>query len=323
VKISIDDRRIRVHGLPWLHQNAPDFFRLPKDAFDGLPEGVVRQARFPAGGRIRFTCESRHLSLDVDGVTGSVGHGIDVYIDGKFWRTINVAERGKTDGVIFDGLPKEKRVIEAYLPYRQEIRVDGINVDNDADVVAPPSHRLSLPIIFYGSSVAQGVGAHRSSMSYEAILGRMLDADFINFGFGGAGKAEPEVVELVAGETASCFVFDLGKSYGTQSYHVYQTMLSTVRDAHPVTPVVCMTPIFSARERYNPEYARLSEHTRNVVHRATEGLDVLVVDGLDLLGSEDADGLSGDGVHPSELGFYRIAEGLLPVVRKDWRKSRP
>ncbi len=73
-------------------------------------------------------------------------------------------------------------------------------------------------------------------MSYEAIVARAMGLDFVNLGFGGAGKAEEAVVELVAELAACCFVFDLGKSYGTQSARAYVRMLETVRAAHPTTP---------------------------------------------------------------------------------------
>ena len=42
---------------------------------------------------------------------------------------------------------------------------------------------------------------------------------------GGAGKAEPEVVDLVARVEAGCFLLDLGKSYGRQDAAPYVEIL--------------------------------------------------------------------------------------------------
>ena len=50
---------------------------------------------------------------------------------------------------------------------------------------------ISKPLVFYGTSITQGGCASRSGMSYQAILGRMLNADFVNLGFSGNGLGEP------------------------------------------------------------------------------------------------------------------------------------
>jgi hypothetical protein len=39
-----------------------------------------------------------------------------------------------------------------------------------------------------------------------------------------------------------------------------------------------------------------------------------LLEGLDLLGPPHGDGLSVDGVHPNELGFAKIAEGVTKEV---------
>ena len=307
---------VHVHGLPWFSGNYPDLYRFPKDRLTQLPERVSVQARFPAGARVRFSSDSVSVSFEITGVNEAPRHGIDVYLDGGYLRTVVVAP-GTSTYEVFDGFPRRPRLIELYLPYRQEIRIDRIVMDQDASVSTPPAYRGSLPLVFYGSSVAQGVGSGRSSVSYEAALSRMLGLDYVNLGFGGAGKAEPEVVELVASIDACCYLFDLGKSYGAQSHHAYSQMLRTVRDAHPDVPIICITPIYSTRERYSPEYSELSNHTRSVVVTAAEEVkSVRVMDGLTLLGEGDADGLSNDGVHPSELGFQRIAERLEPEISR-------
>jgi hypothetical protein len=158
-------------------------------------------------------------------------------------------------------------------------------------------------------------------MSYEAILTRRLGLDFVNLGFSGAGKAEPEVVELVAQVDACCYVFDLGKSFGGQPAEVYGAMLDTIRRAHPDVPLVCVTPIFSTRESFDGAYADLSEHVRDAVRQAVReraesgGGRLHLVEGTDLLGPGDADAFH-EGVHPTDLGFMRVADRLEPLLRQ-------
>jgi len=315
--IGLQDERLDVTGLPWFETQAPKLWRLPGDALDDMPEGVRKQARFPGGGRIRFCCETSQLHTRVRGFSENAGQGIDLYVNGSYWRTGHVIQGEESDIVFFDGIEKGQKAIDLYLPYRQELEVLDVGVDVGAKIESPPPYQWAFPVVFYGSSVAQGVGVRRSSMSYASVISRQLGVDVVNLGFGGAGKAEACVVELVNQVNAACYVLDLGKSYGTQSAEAYIAMVRTLRASHSDVPIVCITPIFSAREHYEPGYADLSQHTRDVVRRSAEGVDgVHVVEGLDLLGPGGADGFSTDGLHPSELGFQQIADRLSPVIRQ-------
>ena len=49
--------------------------------------------------------------------------------------------------------------------------------------------------------------------------------------------------------------------------------------------------------------------------RAQGDRKVWFVDGRTLWGGRDRDCCSMDGVHPNDLGFYRMAEGILPALR--------
>lgn len=315
--VGFPDKRLKVYGLPWFEENAPNLWRFPGHMLNEMPEGVCTQARFPSGGRIRFRCDGSRLLVRVKGLSGHTGHGIDLFVDNSYWKTGFVADSKETEILFFSGVEKRKKAIDLYLPYRQDIIILAIGVDSDTDITFPISFEPERPVVFYGSSVAQGVGAGLSGMSYEAVISRRLNVDFVNFGFGGAGKAEANVVEMVNQVEASCYILDLGKSYGMQSSEAYETMLQTIRLSHPDTPILCITPIFSARENYDSVYADLSHHTRNVVRQSAAGLDnVYIVDGLKLLGPADSEGFSNDGLHPSELGFQRIAERLLPAIRQ-------
>jgi len=113
-----------------------------------------------------------------------------------------------------------------------------------------------------------------------------------------------------------------------QPADVYAAMLDTIRSSHPSVPIVCITPIFSTREIFSADYAALSTHTRNVMRQAAvqriEAGDTLtrLVEGLDLCGQDDADAFQ-EGVHPTDLGFARIADRLLPTIRDVLSEARP
>jgi lysophospholipase L1-like esterase len=150
----------------------------------------------------------------------------------------------------------------------------------------------------------------------------MLNLDFVNLGFGGAGKAEANVVDLVSSIPACCYVFDLGKSYGTQHATAFKAMLHTVRRRHPDVPIVAMTPITSTREVKDPSYSELSASTRRIMRNSVNELikagekQLFLVEGEDLIGFKEHDALSRDGVHPSDRGYEIIATKLRPVIIK-------
>ena len=109
------------------------------------------------------------------------------------------------------------RQFTLYLPIYAQIRLLSVGIDDGCHVEAAKPFVRDKPIVLYGSSIAQGNSAARPGMSYQAIVARTLNLDYVNLGFSGGGKAEPQVVSLVADVPACCYLFDLGKSYGLQT----------------------------------------------------------------------------------------------------------
>lgn len=322
-----DATRFEVLGLHWFDENKPKLWRMPAGQMAGLPKGVQRQSKLPAGARILLRSDTSKLGLKVLPLNKGNLKGFDVYINGSFLRCA-IAEEPKveTELVLFDDLGREEKEIVIYLPYHQGILIKAIGADEDAQF-STPVHKFArpLPVVYYGSSVCQGSGALKPGMSYAAIVGRKLNLDFINLGFGGAGKAEDNVVELVNSVPACAYVFDLGKSYGMQDLTGFKKMLQTIRKSHPGVPLICMTPITSSREVHSPEYSNRSVHTRVVMREAVNEFvksgekGVYLLEGTALLGFDNHDGLSRDGVHPSDYGFSLIADKLLPVLKQALR----
>lgn len=319
-----DRERFKVLGLPWFDTNAPKLWRMPRERIDSLPGGVVRQCKAPSGGRIAFRCNSTKLGLRIGDADKAGPKEFDVYINGRPLGAAGAdGAKAGPELVLFDGLDGGEKEIVVYLPHRRDVTIEAVGADKGA-TFKPAQHKYAqpLPVVFYGSSVCQGNGASKSGMTYPAILDRELNLDFINLGFGGAGKAEKDVVALVNSLPACCYVFDLGKSYGMQDGSAYANMLKTVRKSHPDVPMICITPITSAREVKDEDYSKKSLHTRTVMREAVNELvktgdrKLYLVEGPDLLGFDEHDGLSKDGVHPSDRGYDIIARKLLPTMKK-------
>lgn len=317
-----DNAKFKVLGLHWFAENSPKLWRMPTREMDALPKGVQSRSKCPSGGRIVMRCTTSKLALRARAVNGVLKR-FDTYVNGQPCNAPVADQISDATGlVLFKDLDNQEKEIVIYLPHLQEVIVKAIGVGPGTRFSAP-DHRYarSLPIVFYGSSICQGSGALHPAQTYEAILSRELNLDFVNLGFGGAGKAETNVVELVNAVPACCYVFDLGKSYGRQDATAFKAMLLAVRRRYPDVPMVVITPITSVKEVNDPSYSERSVHTRVVMRGPVKELiqagekRLFLVEGEDLLGFQDQAALSRDGVHPSDHGYGIIAKKLSPVFR--------
>jgi hypothetical protein len=327
--IAPRDSRIEVRGLPWFQENGGETIRLPLRLKDALPPAVWNLGLSPSGGRIRFRTNSTRLAIRLEypsppnmaNMHAFGQTGVDLYLDGVYRSTATApkdAAPGKTvEYVFFEGLPRATRDVLLYMPLYKPAKVLGLQVDADAEITAARRFATSKPVVFYGTSITQGGCASRSGMSYQAILGRQLNLDFVNLGFSGNGKGEPVVASMTAEIAAAAFVLDFaGNNPTVESLkEVYEPFLATVRTKHPKTPIIAITPIAKARE--DARTGEMRQHIRAVVTAKIAAGDKLLtlVDGLSLLGPNQLDGLV-DGAHPNDLGFQWMADGLAPHVAR-------
>lgn len=328
--IPFPDPRLPVFGLPWFEETSPHLRRLPDRLRGEVPEAVWNLSQSPSGGRIRFATSSGAMAVRLHYATHGRMHnmctigqmGVDLYADGRYWRSAFPAEAGDLEVTYFQGAERKRREICLYLPLYHPVSVKAVGIEEEATIEAPAAFSAPKPVVFYGTSITQGGCSSRAGLSYQAILGRSLNIDFVNLGFSGNGKGEAALARAVAEIDAACYMLDFARNNGSAAAlrEVYAPFLAILRAARSETPIRCVTPIFDTGEQFSPATRDNVEAMRRVIREAVAerkaGGDgrITLVEGTDLLGPNHCEGLV-DGVHPNDLGFQAMAAGLAAPLR--------
>jgi lysophospholipase L1-like esterase len=332
--IKFPDEPFDLDRLPFFRESSPQLLRFPPRAEGKVPKGVWGLAHHPAGGRLRFRSDTSSLALKLHYPSlhqmynmCQIGQaGVDLYVGsdgGRAWKVVYPREETDFSPIFFHDLAAIQREFCLYLPLYQAVSIEAIGLVPGASTSKPIPHRLKKPVVFYGTSITQGGCAGRPSMSYQAILGRILGLDHVNLGFSGSGKGEAEVARLTAEVESCCFVLDFALNNRTAASldPVYGPFIDTIRKKHPATPIVCLTPPPLASEAWDTDYRRRVEGLRDVIraayrkHRDAGDGNIYIIEGTELIPSDKPEYYV-DGVHPNDLGFNSMADGLTGPLKR-------
>lgn len=325
----------RLSGFAWYKQERL-FRRLPLKPADPLPKGVDDMANHTAGGQVSFTTNSRIIKLNVElagpaemyhmAATGACG--FDVYLGPPGRQHFcGVTRFGLTqstyDVCVFGHSRAQWRTFTINFPLYQGVRKLQIGLDPSARIKAPPPFALSRPVVIYGTSITQGGCASRPGMAYTNILSRRLNVEVINQGFSGSGRAELEVARTLAAipDPALLVVDCEANCVENTLQERLPGFIGILRAAHPNMPILLVSRTRFAWDLTNAKKEMLRKKRelfqRRLVERARRQGDrhIYFTAGLALLGA-DATECTVDGVHVTDLGFYRMAQALEPVLRR-------
>ncbi|WP_217496388.1 SGNH/GDSL hydrolase family protein [Paenibacillus algicola] len=325
----------QVIGLAWFTEER-QYRRLPVVLDKKLEEAVGDSANHLSGAQIRFRTDSASLSIrvrlkgkaDMVYMPATGQCGVDCYIGDvdRMWYMATTKYdwmQSEYESVLYQNRPSSMETVTLYLPLFQGIDELWIGVDQGASLSAPPPFASNQKILLYGTSITQGGYASRPAMAYPNILSRSMPLEIINLSFAGSGRAAPEAAQLISTISCpACLILDYEADGDPEEFQITLPEFITVyRTAHPVTPILVVSRLRYSLETHDPAWIREREEQAAFQHKLVRRLreegdrHIFFFDGSILLGSVDYDECTVDGKHPTDLGFQRMAEGLLGTIR--------
>lgn len=321
-----------IEGFAW-HTPGRPFFRLPPDFTDkDINAAALSLAACTAGGAIRFRSNSPWIVVravfrdsidsgrmprsgsggcDLYGANGCTGHFQYMDENGLIWLPTEAAAPAnelRFMGMVepaagfppaeqkLSGSPHGKTIdFQLNLPLYGGIDKLEIGLISEATLEPPTPHRISLPVLFYGESITQGGCASRAGNSHVSMLGRTLDAEVINLGFSGSGKAESALAQAISQLRLSCLICDIGHAPNARGF------LQIIRNAQPELPILIISKTYS------------DERLSRTLYDSSDKRRTHFLNGRSIFA--DNDGCTVDGAHPNDLGFYLMYQAILPILQ--------
>jgi hypothetical protein len=377
--ISTPLTRDFIHGAVDLEQTPAGLLphRLPAWARAQCPDAQLMMAESqPSGVRLAFQTMATVLELVVlptkraydalpprpDGVydlfidgqlahQGSVEGGRVLHID-MATGSASLAE-GEAQTLRFSGLPGEGKIVELWLPHDEVTELVALRSDAALFPVADSGKRRW---VHHGSSISQGSNTTHPSGTWPAVAAARAGLDLLNLGYSGNALLDPFAARTIRDLPADLISLKIGinlvnkdlmrlRAFGP-AVHGF---LDTIREGHPSTPLLVVSPIFCPIHEALPgpsvydmealAEGRLSfkaggsadevgqgkltlglirEQLREIVRQRTAGGDANIryVDGLELYGPNDNLRLPlPDQLHPDAASHRLIGERFAGLMR--------
>jgi len=324
---SAFDAPIKVFGIADFEKRK-SFARLPDEVINEVSTLEFLGRRSP-GGRIGFRTNSKSLLVKIAFETLSIDIGMSIYAcqsafvfagqrqSSTYLGLVNPSNYDTKEFERTFELSGEMQDILILLPRNEIIKSVDIGIDDGAEIQAPTPYKYSKPVLYYGSSITEGGCCCNPSSAYNAIISRHLDADYYNFGFSGNCKGESAMADYFNTLDFSIFVLDYDHNAPTVEHlkNTHEPFYKRIREKNPNTPIVMLT-------RPRPWLTEDEAQRRDVVKATYENAikngdkNVYFIDGTSIFeGFADSELCSIDTCHPNDLGFYKMAERVEPLIK--------
>ena len=298
----------------------PDYSRVNDYVIEMLSHVGLTSCTYAAGGRLRFASSSPEIKVKISlgscvplgPMTLSGVAGCDVYIDGEYEGTYAPADFGITEYEFsFKNTGEE---IQINLPVASKVLDTKVECD---DIRKAKDYTIKKPVVFYGSSITNGIAVTSPGNTYPAILSRRLDCDYYNFGMAGSCRGEVRFAEYISEIDMSMLLmgYDHNAMNVEELEERHERFFKTVRKHHPTLPIL----IASKPDLFNDHVN--NSLRRDVIYRTYSNAqregdeNVYFLDGRWMYDRPIAH-MTADGLHPTDETFVRFADILEPIIRR-------
>jgi lysophospholipase L1-like esterase len=314
-----------IRGVPYPRLKPDDASRVPLDTW--------ARATLPVGVRLELVGDAEEIEITYTTKTEEFGHrGEGAGRTFAVWREGELVDEEKADlgegtvRLMLAPTANERAIV--YLPQGMRPEIQDVEPFGGEIRPAPSQPRF----VVYGDSVAEGWIASAPALAWPAIVGREHGVDVINMAFGGAARGEIAVAEQLADTNADAICIAYGTNCWTRTPHSVGQIregigafLEIVRQDHPHTPIVVVTPVVRPDAEDAPNRLGASLHAiRHAMHEVVSA-HIRSGDGrMRLVPGKDAleTGMLGDGIHPNDEGHRALADAVGPEVASMLEGSR-
>ncbi|MGW2819356.1 GDSL-type esterase/lipase family protein [Streptomyces sp. NPDC001415] len=347
--------------------------RLPARArAQGADAQLAMAETQPSGVRLAFRTRATTVELDTlptkrvyvgaparpDGVydllidgrlagQGSVAGGRTVTVDMATGSVTN--DPGPVGTLRFTDLPDTVKDVEIWLPYHETTELVALRTNAPVEPVPDAGRKVWL---HHGSSISHGSDAASPTSIWPALAASLGGVELINLGFGGSALLDPFTARTMRDTPADLISVKIGINLVNHDLMRLRAFipavhgfLDTIRDGHPTTPLLVISPILcpihentpgpsapdltelaSGRLRFraagdptDPSRLTLStirkELAAIVAERAVDDPNVQYLDGRSLYGEGDAGELPlPDALHPDAETHRRMGERFAELA---------
>ncbi len=340
----------------WTRPQIPDLFM---DAMVQMPSGV----------RLRFATESTSIELDVMlTLIRQLPHPLrpsvfDLLVDGVLSRQVSTVEGnvitivgpatadmtfdvGQPTTIRFDGLDPARKEVEVWLPQDTNVELRALRIDDGSRIEFAPEPDVPR-WVHYGSSISHCFEADSPTGTWPAVAARDGGVELLSLGLAGQCMLDQFVARTIRDMPADLISIKVGINIvngDTMRERIFGSavhgFLDTIRDGHPDTPILLVSPIFcpSAEDRPGPtvmgpdgrfitvggsddirQTCLTLQRIRTTlaaivdVRRGLGDANLHYLDGLQLFGVDDAGDLP-DDLHPNAAGYARMGHRFAALA---------
>lgn len=292
------------------------YCRISKDVY--ISSGIETLKYHTTGFNITFKTNAKYIKIKANlkgpsymsHMTGVGQVGFDLYYkhNNEFVFISSTKTSAKEYEItLVDNLDKEIKEFRLYFPLYQGLNKAEIGINQEATLEFIKEKQEK--IVIYGTSISQGGCASRPGMGYSNILDRLLNYEIINLGFSGSAHLEDEMINVLNCIESNILILEVEAN---NSSNDLDEKLSSFIERINIKNILLITHFPNALTLLNKELDNIIKLNYDIQKKIK---NIILINGNEILKELNYDATV-DGSHLTDLGFFVLANGLIPYINK-------